>query len=198
MKLPSPIKVLDLAKQLAPNKIIGNQAFEIIGINEIHKVVAGDLTFVDVAKYYQKALNSAASVILINQAITPPIGKTLIVLAEPFEAYNKLVRQYRPFRPLNAHLSETSLIHPSTILEPNVIIGNHVKIGKNCYIQANVTIRDYTIIGDNVIIQSNTVIGGDAFYFIRRDGADLLYDKLENTGRTIIEDHVGKGPKKIS
>ncbi|MFK7979503.1 MAG: UDP-3-O-(3-hydroxymyristoyl)glucosamine N-acyltransferase [Saprospiraceae bacterium] len=190
MKLPSPIKVLDLAKQLAPNKIIGNQAFEITGINEIHKVVTGDLTFVDVEKYYQKALNSAASVILINQAIEPPTGKTLIIIAEPFEAYNKLIRQYRPFRPLNALLSETSLVHPSTILEPNVIIGNHVKIGKNCYIQANVTIRDYTIIGDNVTIESGTIIGADAFYYKPTENG---YKKWRSGGRTVIQDSVGIG-----
>ena len=75
MKLPSPIKVLDLVKQLPPNKIVGNQAVDITGINEIHKVVPGDLTFVDVAKYYQKVLSSAASVILINQAIEAPTGQ---------------------------------------------------------------------------------------------------------------------------
>lgn len=190
MKLPSPIKVIDLAKQLAPNKIVGNPIFELTGINEIHKVVTGDLTFVDVEKYYQKALNSAASVILINKAIEPPIGKTLIVVDAPFEAYNKLVRHYRPFHPLNAVISETSLVHSSTILEPNVVIGNHVKIGKNCYIQANVTIRDYTIIGDNVKIESGSIIGAAAFYYKPTKNG---YKKWRSGGRTIIQDAVEIG-----
>lgn len=190
MKLPSPIKVIDLVKQLAPNKIIGNSAFKITGINEIHKVIAGDLTFVDVEKYYQTALNSAASVILINKAVTPPSGKTLIVLDAPFEAYNKLVRQYRPFSPLNAIISETSFVHPSSIIEPNVILGNHVKIGKNCYIQSNVTIRDYTIIGDQVTIESGAVIGATAFYYKSTENG---FKKWRSGGRTIIQDQVEIG-----
>ncbi len=190
MKLPSPIKVIDLATQLAATKIIGNQAFEITGINEIHKVVTGDLTFVDIEKYYQKALTSSASVILINKEVEPPIGKTLIVLAEPFEAYNKLVRKYRPFHPLNALISETSFVHPSSILEPNVILGNHVKIGKNCYIQSNVTIRDYSIIGNNVTIESGSIIGADAFYY---KPTEKSYKKWRSGGRIIIQDHVEIG-----
>ena len=36
-----------------PNRLI-------TGINEIHKVVEGDLTFVDIEKYYAKALGSKA------------------------------------------------------------------------------------------------------------------------------------------
>ncbi len=190
MKLPIPIKVIDLSKQLMPNTIVGNKAFEITGINEIHKVVTGDLTFVDVEKYYKKALTSAASVILINKEVTPPTGKTLIVVKEPFEAYNKLVRQYRPFLPLSAQVSETSFVHPSSIIEPNVTLGNQVKIGKNCYIQSNVTIRGYTIIGDHVTIESGSIIGADAFYY---KSTEKGYKKWRSGGRTIIQDHVEIG-----
>jgi len=190
MKLPSPIKVIDLAKQFASNKIIGNSAFEITGINEIHKVVIGDLTFVDVEKYYQKALASSASVILINKTVEAPPNKTLIVLDNPFEAYNKLVRLYRPFTPLNALISETSFIHPSSIIEPNVILGNQVKIGKNCYIKSNVVIRDYTTIGDNVTIESGSIIGADAFYYKPTQEG---YKKWRSGGRTIIQDKVDIG-----
>jgi len=135
-------------------------------------------------------LNSAASVILINNVVEPPSGKTLIVLDKPFEAYNKLVRQYRPFSPLNALISTTSLVHPSSIIEPNVILGNHVKIGKNCYIQSNVTIRDYTIIGDNVTIESGSIIGADAFYYKATQNG---YKKWRSGGRTIIQDDVEIG-----
>lgn len=190
MKLPLPIKIIDLVKQLPPSKIIGNPDFEITGINEIHKVGIGDLTFVDVEKYYPKALSSAANAILINKVVEKPANKTLIVLDNPFEVYNKLVRQYRPFTPLNAFISETSLVHPSSIIEPNVILGNQVKIGKNCYIQSNVTIRDYTIIGDNVTIESGSIIGVDAFYYKpTKEG----YKKWRSGGRTIIQNKVDIG-----
>ncbi len=39
----------------------------ISGLNEIHMVEAGDITFVDHPKYYDKALNSKATTIIINK-----------------------------------------------------------------------------------------------------------------------------------
>lgn len=190
MKLSEPIKVIEIVKQLGLGEIIGNQNFIITGINEIHKVEEGDLTFVDVPKYYKKALTSSASVILINQRVEAPKNKVLIILEAPFKVYNSLVKKYRPFRPLSAMISETAIIHPSSILEPNVTIGNKVKVGKNCYIQSNVTIRDYTVIGDNVTIESGAIIGAEAFYYKPTDSG---YKKWTSGGRTIIEDRVSIG-----
>lgn len=190
MKFPTAIKVADLAKQIQAQEIIGNRDFLITGINEIHKVEIGDLTFVDVEKYYSKALKSKASVILINKKVLVPDGKILIVVSDPFEVYNNLIKKNRPFNPLSTIISDTALIHPSSVLEPSVIVGNHVKIGKDCYIQANVTIRDYTIIGDNVIIQSGAIIGADAFYF---KPTEKGHQKWRSGGRVIIQDKVDIG-----
>ena len=75
MKFPTPIPVLDLAKLAKTTQIIGPTDIAAKGINEIHKVVDGDITFVDVEKYFQKALSSAASIILINKAVPAPEGK---------------------------------------------------------------------------------------------------------------------------
>ncbi|MGB0898248.1 MAG: hypothetical protein ACPGSN_03270 [Psychrobium sp.] len=44
---------------------IGDEDFPVLGMNEIHVVEAGDIVFVDHPKYYDKALNSAATTILI-------------------------------------------------------------------------------------------------------------------------------------
>jgi UDP-3-O-[3-hydroxymyristoyl] glucosamine N-acyltransferase len=41
--------------------------FPITGMNEIHVVETGDIVFVDHPKYYDKALNSAATIVLINK-----------------------------------------------------------------------------------------------------------------------------------
>lgn len=190
MKLSAPIKVSSLVAQIGSGKIIGDSNFLITGINEIHKVVVGDLTFVDVEKYYQKALKSAASVILINKEVEVPNDKILIVIDAPFDIYNNLVKKYRPFKPLNSIISDTAIVHPSTVLEPSITLGNHVKIGKNCYIQSNVTIRDYTTIGDNVTIESGSIIGASAFYY---KPTIQGYQKWRSGGQTIIEDHVAIG-----
>lgn len=189
MKFPQPIPVQEIAQRIGAD-IIGSTTQKAFGINEIHKVEPGDITFSDVEKYFEKSLSSEASIIILNKMVPCPEGKTILVVDNPFEAYDSLVSAYRPFRPLTAAIAEDAVIGENTIIEPNVVIGRNVKIGDNCYIQAGVIIQDFTIIGDNVTIQSGTVIGSDAFYFKRTPEA---YIKWRSGGRVIIHDNVEIG-----
>ena len=59
MKIPYPIAVVELAEMINA-KLIGDSSLEATGINEIHQVENGDISFVDVDKYYKKALHSEA------------------------------------------------------------------------------------------------------------------------------------------
>lgn len=168
----------------------GDPETPITGINEIHKVENGDLTFVDHPKYYEKVLQSAASVIIINKRLPSTNGKSLIFSDEPFNDYVKLVNHYHQFTPSQKLISDSAEIGEGTTIQPGVFIGHHVKIGKNCRIHANVSIYDHAIIGDHVIIHSNTVIGADAFYYKYQSNR---WDRLESCGNTIIHDHVEIG-----
>lgn len=168
----------------------GDPGHEISGINEIHRVEKGDLTFVDHPKYYKKALHSAASTIIINQRMSSPNGKALIFSEDPFRDFVFLINKFRPFEHASSMISPTAIIGQGTHIQPGTFIGNHVTIGKNCLIHANVSIYDHCVIGDDVIIHSGAVIGADAFYFKRRPG---LHDKLESCGRVIIGDRVEIG-----
>lgn len=189
MKFEESYTLKDIAEFIKA-KYIGSDDHKITGINEIHMVEPGDITFVDFHKYYEKALSSKASTVIINKTMTPPSGKALIISDDPFRDYNKIVERFRKFEPCPKHISDSAEIGEGTIIQPGVFIGNHVKIGKNCIIHPNVSIYDHTILGDNVIIQSSAVIGGDAFYFKRRP---THYDKMQSCGRTIIEDDVEIG-----
>ena len=168
----------------------GDPNFLVTGINEIHVVQKGDLTFVDHPKYYQKALTSRATTIIINKKVEQPEGKALIFSDDPFRDFVFLIKKFKPFEPSTGMISDTAIIGQQTTIQPGVFIGNHVIIGNNCLIHPNVTIYDHSIIGDNVIIHSGTVIGSDAFYFKRRPE---MYDKLVSGGRVIIKDHVEIG-----
>ncbi len=170
---------------------VGDENHVISGINEIHRVVQGDISFVDHPKYYKTSLESAATTIITNQQnVECPEGKALILSDDPFRDYVKLVKYFRPFIPASADIAPTATIGEDTVIQPFVFIGNHVSIGKNCIIHSHVSINDYSVIGNNVIISPNSVIGGEAFYFKRRPD---YYDKLEGCGRVIIEDDVEIG-----
>jgi len=163
MKFKKPYRLEEIS-DFIDAEFDGDPDFQVAGINEIHMVETGDLTFVDHPKYYDKALNSKATTILINKKVNRPDGKALLFSDTPFDDYMKLIKRFRPFVPATAMVSETATIGTGTIIQPGAFIGNHVEIGKNCIIHSNVSIYDHCILGDEVIIHSGTVIGADAFY----------------------------------
>lgn len=171
-------------------EFLGNPGQPITGINEIHMVSPGDLTFVDHPKYYQKALNSNATTILINKKVEVPEGKSLLFSDDPFRDYTKLVRHYAAFEPAVSPVSPNARIGEGTIIQPGAFIGNHVVIGKNCLIHSNVSIYDHCVLGDGVIIHANSVIGADAYYYQKKAGS---YRKLESCGRVVIGNNVEIG-----
>lgn len=168
----------------------GDPSFPVTGLNEIHMVEPGDLTFVDHPKYYSKALNSKATTIIINQEVSCPEGKALLFHKDPFAAYVSLVKKFRPFERATSMISPSAVIGKGTVIQPGVFVGNHVIIGRDCIIHANVSIYDHSVIGDRVIIQSNSVIGGDAYYFQRKPEG---YRKFESCGRAVIGNDVEIG-----
>ncbi len=189
MKFPKVHSLQEIATMLNC-EFVGDKNFSVRGLNEIHVVEHGDIVFVDHPKYYDKALQSAASIVLINKNVDCPEGKALLISDDPFRDFNKLIQYFKPFQFSNIAISDSAKIGEGTVIQPNTFVGNNVTIGKNCLIHSNVSIYDHTIIGDNVIIHAGTILGADAFYYKKRpDG----FDQLISCGRVVIEDNVGIG-----
>ena len=189
MKFPQTHTLQQIAT-IINAEFVGDSNFPVEGMNEIHVVTPGDIVFVDHPKYYDKALQSAATIILINKEVECPEGKALLISDDPFRDFNKLTDYFKPFQKSVENISSSAEIGENTVIQPNSFIGNHVKIGKNCIIHSNVSIYDYTEIGDNVTIHSNTVLGASAFYYKNRPEG---FDQLKSGGRVLIEDNVDIG-----
>jgi len=189
MKFIQPHTLKQIAS-LIDCEYIGDQNFEVLGMNEIHVVSPGDIVFVDHPKYYDKALTSKATVVLINKQVECPKGKALLISDDPFRDFNKLTSHFKPFQASHKAISDSAKIGAGAIIQPNCFIGNNVVIGKNSIIHANVSIFDDTIIGDNVVVQSGTILGGNAFYYKKRPEG---YDQLHSSGRVVIENNVHIG-----
>ncbi len=189
MKFKTPQTLQEIAL-LLNTEFIGDAKFEILGINEIHVVEKGDIVFVDHPKYYDKALNSKATTILINKKVACPEGKSLLISDDPFRDFNAITKHFNPFIASKESIAVSAIIGDGTIIQPNVFIGNNVVIGKNCVIHPNVTIYDNCIIGNNVTIHANTVLGADAFYYKNRPTG---FDKLISGGSVVLEDDVDLG-----
>lgn len=189
MKFPKPHTLKQIA-EIINTKYIGLDDFPVLGMNEIHVVESGDIVFVDHPKYYDKALNSAATVVLINKEVECPKGKALLISDDPFRDFNKLTLHFKPFQSSNSSISASAKVGKNTVIQPNCFIGNNVVIGDNCIIHSNVSIYDDTIIGNNVTIHAGTILGASAFYYKKRPEG---YDQLISGGRVVIKDNVDIG-----
>lgn len=189
MKFDRIYKLKEIASLLGID-YIGASDFPVKGLNEIHVVTEGDIVFVDHPKYYDKALESKATVVLINKKVDCPKGKALLISENPFSDFNRLIEHFNPFQSSTQLQANSAQIGEGTIIQPNVFIGNNVKIGKNCIIHPNVTLYDNTLIGDHVIIHANTVLGSDAFYYKNRTDH---FERLKSAGNVVIEDFVEIG-----
>lgn len=188
MKLAQP-STLQAIAQLLDCTFVGNPDFLIHGLNEIHRVESGDLDFVDHPKYYDKALSSAATTILINKEVECPAGKALLISDDPCRDYNKLTQHFCPWEQVDGLRGKHKIGHGSRV-HPSVIIGNNVTIGHDCIIHPGVVLYDHVFIGDRCIIHANAVIGSDAFYYkARPEGRE----KMHSCGSVVIEDDVEIG-----
>jgi len=183
---PQTLKVI---ADIIGAKYIGDENFPVLGTNEIHMIKPGEIVFVNHPKYYDKALNSAATIILIDKEVECPEGKALLVSDDPFRDFNKINTHFIRISNFKEELHDLE-VGDGTSIHPSAVIGNDVRIGKNCHIFPNVVIGDRTIIGDNVIIQANTVLGGDAFYYRKLNGN---FDRLISVGNVVIENNVEIG-----
>lgn len=189
MKFPKPYTLKQIAN-LIDCEFIGTEDFPVLGMNEIHVVTSGDIVFVDHPKYYDKALQSEATIVLINKIVDCPEGKALLISDDPFRDFNKLTTHFKPFYFSNNSISNSAKIGKNTVIQPNCFVGNNVVIGDDCVIHSNVSIYDDTIIGNNVIIHANTVLGASAFYYKNRPEG---FDQLKSGGRVVIENNVDLG-----
>ncbi|SDS36878.1 UDP-3-O-[3-hydroxymyristoyl] glucosamine N-acyltransferase [Formosa sp. Hel1_31_208] len=189
MKFPKTHTLKEIATIIA-TEYIGPDDFPVLGMNEIHVVEPGDIVFVDHPKYYDKALESAATIILINKKVDCPEGKALLISDDPFRDFNTLTLHFKPFQSSNTAISLSAKIGKNTIIQPNCFVGNNVTIGDNCIIHSNVSIYDDTIIGDHVTIHAGAILGASAFYYKNRPEG---FDQLRSGGRVVIENNVDIG-----
>lgn len=189
MRFPQPYTLEQIAT-IINAKYVGASDFPVLGMNEIHVVQAGDIVFVDHPKYYEKALHSKATIVLINKEVECPEGKALLISDDPFRDFNKLTDFFKPFQKATVLIAPSARIGENTVVQPGTFVGNNVVIGNNCRIHSNVSIYDDCVIGDNVTIHAGTVLGADAFYYKKRPEG---FDKLRSGGRVVIEDNVDLG-----
>lgn len=191
MKLDRSYTLNEIAQWLGLN-YSGDGNILITGISDVYHANFGDITFADNAKYYEAALNSNASVIIVQDNTIESSNKGIIYCTDAFEVYNKLASFFFQKPQIEKQISSNSVINQTTLIYPNVYIDDNVIIGENCTIYPNVVIYGPCVIENNVIINAGAVIGSKAFYFKKNEHK---YRKLNSVGSVLIESDVEIGAK---
>lgn len=193
--------------------IIGRDDIIINNVMSIEDAGEGDITFI-AGKKYAKKLKTTQAAAIIAPPQTAAEGKNLVIVADPYAAFGKLLALFFPMKHgqkgispdayieegaivsaeanifPRAFISQGAKIEKGAYIYPGVYIGPNTSIGENSVIYANVTVYHSCVIGKRVILHSGVVVGADGFGFAN-PGTDN--SKIPQVGYVQIDDDVEIG-----
>ncbi len=206
------MKLSVLAERIG-GRLIGDGDVDIQAAASLEEAGAGQLSYVAMHTYREKALTTKAAAILVVSEIEGcPAAQ--VVCEDPYLGFARAMLELHPPARYPARISDKAEIVDADIGEgsrvfPFAYIGQHVKIGRrcvifphvfiadnvtigdDCLIYSNVSIREKTQIGNRVILQDGCRIGTDGYGFARE--SDGHHVKIPQVGRVVIEDDVEIG-----
>lgn len=197
----------------------GDPELTLEGFAGLREAKRGDLSFFGSERYLPDLKRTAASAILVPDALPESLrveGPALVAVPNPSEAFGEIVRRFLPppreFRPG---------IHPAAIIDPTArlnrekvciragavieagaeigdgteigagcVIGENARIGRDCLLHPRVTVYHGCVLGNRVVVHAGAVIGADGFGYQTVDGR---HRKIEQAGIAVIEDDVEIG-----
>lgn len=206
------ITLKDIAELLG-GTVIGQDEVIIKNIRPIEEANEGDITFVANKKYLKQLKTTKASAILVESQ-TPREGKNLVIVADPYAAFGKLLALFYPLEhdchgiSNDAYIEEGAVVSPAAavfprayisrgatvekgaVLYPGVFIGRNAMVGENSVLYANVTVYHDCLIGKRAILHSGVVVGSDGFGFAAPGRSNY---KIPQVGYVQIDDDVEIG-----
>ena len=157
MKFETPKQLNELAL-LVDAEVVGDSAVMVTGIADVRRATNGDLTFAENDRFLKMALDSDASVIVVNSELSfasVPNGKSILRVPHAQHALDRIATENLP----TSKNSESGGIHPTAIIGSGANIHNECSIGAYCVIGDNVSISSKTRLNPSVTIEDDCVIG---------------------------------------
>ena len=193
--------------------VIGAADAIISDVRPIEEANEGDITFIVHKKYLAKLKTTKATAIIVPPQ-TVAAGKNLLIIADPYVAFGKLLALFYPLEhgasgvSPDAYIEDGATVSPEAtvfagafvsrgakiakgvVLYPGVYIGRNVSVAENSILYTNVTVYYNCIIGKRVILHSGVVVGADGFGFA---APGLSNTKIPQVGFVQIDDDVEIG-----
>ena len=198
--------------EILGGRLVGDAKTEITGLASLSEAGDGDLAFA-VEPHLDEAKSAKAAALILPENVGEfPVPAILI--ADPREAFAKLLEKFTPkiqFQPGisdKAHVGEDVIIGEGAVIMPfavlddhsrvgartvvysHVYVGQYAEIGDDAILYANATIREHCRVGNRSIIHSSAVIGSDGFGFTTKDG---VHTKVPQVGNVVVGDDVEIG-----
>ena len=194
-------------------QVIGDGSTLLHRFAPVNSAEPGDLTFAENEAFFEKAIQSAASAILIDSDIST-CSKTCIRVPQARVGFAKALALFFPEPAFSPGIHPSAVVAPSSKIDstahvgPHCIVGERVEIGPRAGLQGvnvigedsaigedtrlfpNTTLYAGTRIGKRVRIHSGAVLGSDGFGYVFDAGAHL---KIPQVGTVIIHDDVEIG-----
>jgi len=194
-------------------RVQGDDTTVLTGFASADQARPGDLTFAENEAYFQKAIQSAASAVLVPAEV-PDADKVLIRVSNARVAFAQVLPLFYPAPPFVAGRHPTALVAPSAQVDPSAhvgpycVVGERVRIGARSVLEGaahvaadcvlgeevhllpNVTLYSRSQLGNRVRVHSGSVIGADGFGYVFHEGKHL---KIPQVGNAVIEDDVEIG-----
>lgn len=207
--------------QIIQAKIIGDPEAAVSSFAKIEEAQNGNISFLANPKYQKYALESKASILIINEDFVKDnveYSATLLLVPDAYAAFTQLLKVYEQTLkqtqqrsgihasacvetqnpiPSSSYIGAMTVVEEGvsigaeTIIDAQCYIGKHVQIGHHCHIYPGVKILDHCIVEDHVIIHSGAVIGADGFGFA--PDAQGVYSKVPQLGNVHIHSNVEIG-----
>lgn len=204
--------------ELTSSKLVGNASHRIYSLADLESAQENDASFLANLRYVPAMRQSKAGVIFVDAKTALVEGRNFLINDNPSKAFQILIQLFNPswnYYSAYKGVHPSAVIHEDTVLGRNVSIGpcavidKDVKIGDNttigagcyigpfckvgndCQLHPNVTLRENCELGNRVILQPGVVIGSCGFGYTT--DARGQHTKLEQAGRTVLEDDVEIG-----
>jgi len=204
-------------------RLLGDGAIHIERVAELGSAAAGDIAYVDGEKFFEAALTSGASCLIVPrefvdalrvQTAEKEFGPALIEVTKPKLAFALIAellhpqKRREPYVHSTAVIAETADIDLTVYIGPHVSIGEHTRIEAGTRVEAGVVIGDHVSVGHDCVFHPGTVLYDDvtigdrvvlhAGVCIGADGfgyvrGDMGYHKFPQRGTVVIEDDVELG-----
>ncbi len=193
--------------------VLGDPKYRVDSIKSLEKATARSITFLSDSKLKGHLSDCTAGAVLISPQDAALFSGNRVVVADPYLAYARISRLFRPARSGNgqaaeAWVSDTASVDNSVVIGKFSTIDDQVKlysdvvIGHSVHIGAGVVIGQGSVIEDQVVIQSGcrvgkrchissgVVIGASGFGYAPSAGR---WEKIEQLGEVRIGDDVDVG-----